>query len=166
MRLGKLLLFTTILSSCARPPLSVPQVRPPPKVAAHAREPTVDRDEDPYLAVPRVLDGINQARAAQGVAPVRLDRALCALAQQGTAVFFQAGGRGVAETRTATMLGTELDRFRRVYLRARAAVLAPQTLSEVVGATQQTAMDSDWQYVGIAVEQQRQETAVVLIFAQ
>lgn len=170
MRLVYLLLalmFWSCAASHPRPQDQRQELQPTPSpepVLPAAARVSPDSDEDPYLAVPRVLDGLNRARAAQGVAPVRLDRALCALAQRGTAIFFQYGGHG-AETRTANVLADELDRFRHVYLRVRTAVLAPPSLSAVAGALQ-PAMDADWAYVGIAVEQQRQETAVVLIFAQ
>lgn len=171
MRLGSLLLAVFIASCAAARVRSetpvkrwvapVSQAEPPASAATAANV------DDLYLAVPNVLDALNRARAERGIAPVRLDRALCALAQQGTAVFFQYGGRGAsAEQRTANVLASELDRFRHVYRHVKTAVLDADVLSKVTTSTLQPAMDAEMAYVGIAVEEQRSEKAIVLIFAQ
>jgi hypothetical protein len=172
MRLGYLLL-TVFIASCAgaRVRSETPtkrEVGPVSQAEAPApRSVTEPKVDDLYLAVPNVLDELNRARAEHGIAPVRLDRALCALAQHGTAVFFQYGGRGAgAEQRTANVLASELDRFRHVYRRVKTAVLDADALSNVTTSTLQPAMDAEMAYVGIAVEEQRSEKAIVLIFAQ
>lgn len=163
--------FATLLIACcahAHPAPSLPQwqVEPARTTVSPIAVPA-PADDDPYLAVPRVLDALNRARAAQGAPPLRLDRALCAVAQQGPAVFFQYGGTGAkAEQRTAEVLDGELNRFRHVYLRKAAVVLAPPSLTAVDGTKVPPAMNPKMAYVGIAVEQRQQETAVVLIFAE
>lgn len=165
-----LALLTLVVASCAARPRpetpasnwasSVSETDPPAVTPESAK---AGDGDDPYLAVPNILDALNRARAELGIGPIRLDRALCAVAQQGTAVFFQYGGRG-AEQRTASVLGVELERFRHVYAEVRTAVLPSEALSTVTAL--QPAMDAEMTYVGIAVEEQRAEKAVVLIFAR
>lgn len=170
MRLGYLLLGLLSLSCAAQKPLSKVATRPPPPLVA-ALQPespaptTQPAEEDFYLAVPRILDALNLARAAQGMEPVRLDRALCAVAQQGTSVFLQYGGRG-AEQRTAGVLASELDRFHHVYRRVATAVLTAPSPRALATTALQPALDAEMAYVGIAVEPWQREMAVVLIFAQ
>lgn len=163
-----ILLLLLVATSCATHAHPEPQtptsvdLSEPPAAKASAPKPS-DANEDAYLAVPRMLDAINRARATRGVAPVRLDRALCAVAQQGLSVFSQFGGLG-SEQRTADALARELDRFHYVYPGgAKTAVLMAPTVLAV--ATLQPAMEAEVVYVGIAAERLGSELAAVLIFA-
>lgn len=173
MRIGYLLLGLLLSCAAQQPPAATP---PPSQPAGHllashaAAPPTRRPDEDDfYLAIPRILESLNKSRAAQGVDPIRLDRALCAVAQQGVAVFLQYGGhlrQAGAEQRTASVLAAELDRFHHVYRRVATAVLTTPAPMAFAPATLQPALDAEMAYVGIAVEPLQHEMAVVLIFAQ
>jgi hypothetical protein len=136
-----------------------------PAQAADAKPPEEPVPRDTYLAVPQLLQFVNQARAARGLDPVRLDRVLCAVAQRGARSFFQHGGRG-AEQRTALGISQELNRFHAVYRRVTTAVLAVPAIEAAAPEAVQPVLDPTMLYAGIAVEHQRNDLAIVLIFGQ
>lgn len=144
--------------------VAVPRVEPTPPMLRPAPQ-TPTQTDDPYLAIPALLAMINRTRAERGAAPLRLDRALCAVAQRGAAAFVQHGGRG-AEQRTAVGIADELDRFRRIYVRVATVVFATKGLSPEVAPSLQPALDPEMLSCGIAVEPLREEQAIVLILGQ
>jgi hypothetical protein len=126
--------------------------------------------------MPTVLHALNEARAAHGAQPLRIDRGLALVAQQ-TSARYQRQGAGL-DRRTAARLGIgdrvasdayrELSAFSLTFSDVRALIACLDDLSTVPQAMQ-PAMDTAWRFAGLAVDQSPGPDAgfaVVLILGQ
>jgi hypothetical protein len=110
--------------------------------------PTVT-EPDLFVAVPRIVRGLNRLRSAQGSSHLRVDTTLSAVAEHAahSAARF---GQG-AEQRVVDDATSELNRFALVFRRVAATALFTDQLEDALSALG-PGLDPAMRYAGVAVE--------------
>jgi hypothetical protein len=140
------------VNSATAPALEQPTRVPAKTHAAAAPAPVTSPPatvDDAFVAVPRLLDDLNEARSSHGSRALSIDSVLSHIAAAAVKSAIRLG-RG-SEQRIVNDTNAQLARFSLVYRRVAAAVVFTPALDEALGALT-PGLDPAMNYTGIAVE--------------